>query len=189
MCDLLRLFPEWEAIKTTRGHYRSCGKDAHTCCVSHLLEDKAVVRSGREQTYAAGKDTGRYWDSGAANVHWVIATNEQLGDGIHEAVGRVRTAGVFVEGNSFAEYVHPDFFIMVTRSDQVKIKSTARKTLGRVSAFYVSDENEFGARESLKKVLGKLKLETSADSAPVFSSGELAKLASNVRELDAKILV
>jgi hypothetical protein len=58
LCELLHAFPGWEAIKTTRGHYRSCGKDPHACCVSDLLEDEPVIRSGRELTYAAGKDTG-----------------------------------------------------------------------------------------------------------------------------------
>ncbi len=37
LCGLLQALPGWEAIKTTRGHYRSCGKDPHACCVSHLL--------------------------------------------------------------------------------------------------------------------------------------------------------
>jgi hypothetical protein len=52
MCELLRAFPGWEAIKMTRGHYRSCGKDPHACCVSHLLQSEPVIRSGRAQTYA-----------------------------------------------------------------------------------------------------------------------------------------
>src|ERR1051325_6657561 len=72
LCELLRLLPGWEAIKVTRGHYRSCGKDPQACCVSHLLSEEPVIRSGREQTYALGKDTGRYWEAGASNVHWLI---------------------------------------------------------------------------------------------------------------------
>src|SRR5262245_56583507 len=82
LCDLLRELTRddtrnesWEAIKLTRGHYRSCGKDPHACCVSHLLGDQPVVRSGRDETYAAGKDTGRYWEAGASDVHCVIATD------------------------------------------------------------------------------------------------------------------
>src|SRR6195256_336713 len=90
LCDLLREFPGWEAIKTTRGHYRSCGKDPHACCVSHLLQDEPVVRSGRDLTYAPRKDTGRYWDSGATNVHWLIATDAQVEAGIEMALDRVR---------------------------------------------------------------------------------------------------
>jgi hypothetical protein len=82
LCDLLREFPGWEAIKMTRGHYRSCGKDPHACCVSHLLGDEPLVRSGFQQTYASDKDTGRYWDAGAANVHWVIVTDDQVERGV-----------------------------------------------------------------------------------------------------------
>jgi hypothetical protein len=60
MCDLLRAFPGWEAIKVARGHYRSCGRDPHTCCVSDLLGDEPVIRSGRDQNFETGKDTGLY---------------------------------------------------------------------------------------------------------------------------------
>jgi len=81
-CRLLERLPGWEAIKVTKGHYRSCGKDPHACCVSHLLSDAPLVLSGRERTYTPGKDTGRYWDAGASNVHWVVATKERVGDGV-----------------------------------------------------------------------------------------------------------
>jgi hypothetical protein len=47
VCELLRALPGWEAIKQTRGHYRSCGKDPHACCVGHLLGDEPVLRSAR----------------------------------------------------------------------------------------------------------------------------------------------
>src|SRR2546423_7355742 len=85
VCELLRGLRGWEAIKQTRGHYRSCGKDARACCVSHLLGDEPLLRSGHAATYTPGKDTGRYWDAGAANVHWLIATNEQVERGIKQA--------------------------------------------------------------------------------------------------------
>ena len=57
LCEL----PKWEAIKVTRGHYRSCGKDPHACCVSDLLGDQPLIRWGFRETYADDKDTGRYW--------------------------------------------------------------------------------------------------------------------------------
>src|SRR3712207_4654982 len=127
LCELLRAFPGCEAIKTTRGHYRSCGKDPHACCVSHLLGEEPLVRSGREETYERGKDTGRYWDAGAANVHWVIATDAQLGKGIEQAIARVESSGVFVEGNSFAEFVQPHCMLMVKGADDQRIKKSAKK--------------------------------------------------------------
>ena len=140
MCELLAAFPGWEAIKTTRGHYRSCGKDPAACCVSHLLSDKPLVRSGHKETYEAGKDTGRYWDAGASNVHWLIATDDQVGPGIREALSRVKSEGVFVEGNSFAGFADVDFFVMVRRAGEQKIKKSAKQVLDAANAIYVSDE-------------------------------------------------
>jgi molybdopterin-guanine dinucleotide biosynthesis protein len=144
MCELLAAFPGWEAIKTTRGHYRSCGKDPHACCVSHLLAAEPVVRSGREATYTPGKDTGRYWDAGASNVHWLIATDDQVEPGIREALSRVKAEGVFVEGNSFAQFVEVDFFVMVRRADERKIKKSAKQVIDEADVVYVSDEKDPG---------------------------------------------
>jgi hypothetical protein len=138
VCELLRAFPGWEAIKTTRGHYRSCGKDPHACCVSHLLGEEPLVRSGREETYERGKDTGRYWDAGAANVHWVIATDAELGKGFQRALERVESPGVFVEGNSFAEFVRPDCMFMV-RADDKRIKKSARRVLSSATPICVTN--------------------------------------------------
>ena len=145
MCELLRAFPGWEAIKTTRGHYRSCGKDPRACCVSHLLSDEPLVRSGREETYEAGKDTGRYWDAGASNVHWLIATDDQVEKGIREALARVKSPGVFVEGNSFTQFVDTDYFVMVRRADNEKIKSSARLALDNTNTIYISDTSDLSA--------------------------------------------
>jgi molybdopterin-guanine dinucleotide biosynthesis protein len=139
VCELLKAFPGWEAIKTTRGHYRSCGKDPKACCVSHLLSAEPLVRSGHEQTYAHGKDTGRYWDAGAANVHWLIATDNQIEKGIKEALARVKSPGVFVEGNTFSQYVDTDHFVMVRQAGNEKMKSSARRLIGKATAIYISD--------------------------------------------------
>ena len=152
VCELLEAFPGWEAIKTTRGHYRSCGKDPHACCVSHLLSSEPLVRSGREATYAVGKDTGRYWDAGAANVHWLIATDEQIEPGIREALSRVQTEGVFVEGNSFAQFVDVDFFVMVRRDDEAKIKKSAKSVLDRADLVYVSGADEGSRLQLIERV-------------------------------------
>src|SRR5215813_13856992 len=118
LCDLMRELSRdesWGAIKLTRGHYRSCGKDPHACCVSHLLNDQPVVRSGRAQTYAAGKDTGRYWDAGASNVHWVIVTDSQVEQGIRMALERVKSGRVLIEGTSLLKCIEADFVVMVAR--------------------------------------------------------------------------
>ena len=186
VCDLLKFLPGWEAIKTTRGHYRSCGKDPHTCCVSDLLETEAVIRSGRELTYSPGKDTGRYWDAGAANVHWVIATDEQLSAGIRKAVDRVKASGVIIEGNSFTEYVRPDFFIMVARADDLKSKTTARRALSNVSAYYFSGEIEPGVEKDLQLALRRLDPAQTRCNLPVFTERRLVELGALLRDLNAE---
>src|SRR3954467_8678298 len=143
LCDLLGAFPGWEAIKMTRGHYRSCGKDPHACCVSHLLGDEPIVKSGFQETYAAGKDTGRYWDAGASNVHWVIVTDDQVERGIGLALDRVNAPGVLIEGNSFLRFIDVDFSVLVASSAPaklaVKIKGSTRWAFEKASALYLFD--------------------------------------------------
>src|SRR3979409_780512 len=105
MCELLERLPGWEAIKLTRGHYRSCGKDPQGCCVSDLIRDEPLIPPGRAENYEAGKDTRRVWDAGAANVHWVIAGEDQVEEGIKQALSRVQSAGVIVEGNTLLDFI------------------------------------------------------------------------------------
>lgn len=172
LCKLLSAFPGWEAIKTTRGHYRSCGKDPHTCCVSDLLSEEPTVRSGYESTFSTGKDTGRYWEAGAKNVHWVIGTDDQIEAGVTEALSRVQAPGVFVEGNSFTEFVTPDFFVMVARSDQLKTKPTSRRALQHASAIYVSTD---GAAVLSPALVPSLLVDLAAN-IPVYSAAEFPDL-------------
>jgi ketopantoate hydroxymethyltransferase len=49
---------------------------------------------------------------------------------------------VFVEGNSFASFVDVDFFVMVQRAGEQKIKKSAKQVLDRADAIYVSGEHD-----------------------------------------------
>src|SRR4051812_32287673 len=151
VCELISRLPGWEAIKLTRGHYRSCGKDPSGCCVSHLLRDEPLIRSGREANYEKGKDTGRFWDAGAANVHWVIVGEEQVEEGITRALERVDSAGVVVEGNSFLEYIKADFAIICARAGENKMKTSARRTLARGDVLYLSTIDDCDRDEAVAR--------------------------------------
>ncbi len=186
MCDLLRSFPGWEAIKTTQGHYRSCGKDPHTCCVSHLLSDEPIIRSGHEQTYTPGKDTGRYWDAGAANVHWLIATDNQIDRGIKQALQRVTSEGVFIEGNSFSEYVAVDAMIMVVRESQTSVKRSAKRALSDTTAFFVWRDVHLASqpKEIVATMLsGNDELLARAANIPCYTSDSFYDLVLSLRKL------
>ena len=182
MCDLLRAFPGWEAIKMTRGHYRSCGKDPHACCVSDLLSSEPVIRSGRDQTYLAGKDTGRYWDAGAVNVHWAIVTDEQVEEGIKQALGLVTAPGVFIEGNSFTQYLRPDFMLMVARPDGGTLKSSARRALNQTPALYIYDANCDGnrARQRFASWLTGSGATGLIGGLPIFTREDLPALVAEI---------
>ena len=184
VCELLRRLPGWEAIKLTRGHYRSCGRDPDTCCVSDLLQDKAVVRSGRDSNYESGKDTGRFWDVGATNVHWVIVKDDQVEQGFAEALSRVKAEGVVVEGNSFLKYVNADFTIMCSRSEGGKIKSSAREALTKTDVLYLSTINgQVGtARQEFERWRSTLPIELDFDDVLLHTSENLTELIALIRK-------
>src|SRR5260370_2709078 len=140
LCRLLDKQPGWEAIKMTRGHYRSCGKDPEACCVSGLLGDKPLVFSGRDATFKAGKDTGRFWEAGASNVHWVVGTDNQIEAGLTVALERVKAEGAFIEGNSFLKFTQADYSIMVASPTLVDIKSSALAILPKMNALFISQQ-------------------------------------------------
>jgi molybdopterin-guanine dinucleotide biosynthesis protein len=179
MCELVRQLQGWEAIKTTKGHYRSCGKDPHACCVSHLLTDKPLVRSNYAETYEAGKDTGRYWDAGASNVHWVIATESQIGVGIKQALARVKSPGVLIEGNSFSQHVQVDFMLMVASGEGQAIKRSARDALSRCAALYSAEADD----NKVQHILNLTNRLVSPVSLPVFTSKDLPKLVATLSDM------
>lgn len=185
VCELLgALAGAWEAVKLTRGHYRSCGKDPHACCVSHLLGDAPLVRSGRAETYAPGKDTGRYWDAGAAGVHWVIATSEQVGAGVAQALSRVKSPGVLIEGNSFLKFVEADFVVVAASVAGDAIKPTARRALMRADALYLFSPEETEEGVDVRGWRERLRL-TEAErervgTLPVYARADLPRLLSQL---------
>jgi molybdopterin-guanine dinucleotide biosynthesis protein len=184
-CELLKELPGWEAIKLTRGHYRSCGKDPSGCCVSDLLRDEPLIRSGRDANYEKGKDTGRFWDAGATNVHWVIVGEGQVEDGIKIALSRVETEGVIVEGNSFLEFVGTDFAIICARAGENKLKSSARRTLASADALYLStidDSDRAKAIEKFEQWRAGLAIELNLGGLPIYTRDDRAKLIASIRQ-------
>src|SRR4030095_9486957 len=178
VCELLKRLDVWEAIKLSRGHYRSCGKDPTACCVSDLIGEEPVVRSGREANYETRKDTGRFWDAGATNVHWVIVNDEQVEQGIQAAIARVCAPGVIIEGNSFLEYVEADLAIMCARSEGGKVKPSARDALRKSDVLYLSSLNRgsHSAREEFERWRSMLSIDLKLDRLPIVTSEDVAGL-------------
>jgi molybdopterin-guanine dinucleotide biosynthesis protein len=182
VCELLRQLPGWEAIKLTRGHYRSCGRDPAGCCVSDLLRDEPVVRSGRQANYQIGKDTGHFWDAGASNVHWVIVKDDQVQSGINEALSRVEADGVIVEGNSFLEYITADLAIMCARSEGGKIKPSARRALSKVDYLYLStlEATARNAKRQFEQFRAGLNFQIDLDRLATITRDDLPTVLSRI---------
>jgi molybdopterin-guanine dinucleotide biosynthesis protein len=185
VCELLRRLPGWEAIKLTRGHYRSCGRDPKGCCVSDLIRDDPVIRSGRGANYESGKDTGRFWDAGAANVHWVIVKDEQVERGIKEALARVHAAGVIIEGNSFLDYVTADLAVMCARAEGGKVKPSARRALLKSDMLYLSsiDADGVTARKQFDEWRASLTFDLSFNALPIFTRDDLPQFTRRCQSL------
>ncbi len=184
VCELLSRLPGWEAIKLTRGHYRSCGKDPQGCCVSDLLRDEPLIRSGREANYEAGKDTGRFWDAGAANVHWVIVGEDQVEDGIRQALSRVTAAGVVVEGNSFLDYIEADLAITCARAGENKMKASARRTLGKADVLYLSTIDDCDAMTARARFAGwrdGLSIDLGLDGLSLFTKEDIPQMVESIQ--------
>ncbi|HEX6190599.1 MAG TPA: hypothetical protein VFZ40_21290 [Pyrinomonadaceae bacterium] len=182
----------WEAIKLTRGHYRSCGKDPNGCCVSELLRDEPLIRSGRAGNYEKGKDTGRFWDAGGVNVHWVIVGEDQVEAGINEALSRVQSAGVIVEGNSFLDYVQADYAIMCARAGENKLKTSSKRILAKVDAIYLStinDSDRESAIQNFDRWRAGLSTELNTDGLEIYTRHDLPRLIGTISSVSSVVHV
>ena len=180
MCALLGRLPGWAAVKVTRGHYRSCGRDPETCCVSHLLGDRPRVFADRAVTDVGGKDTGRYWQAGAADVRWVVAARGQEHAGLSRALADLAGSdGVLVEGNRILERMpKPRLALLVAHPATGEVKSSARRILDRIDALFVPDAGLAGSLEDPSALVGAA---PGSRGWPVFGPADLDRLAETLR--------
>lgn len=178
VCALLSRLPGWAAVKVTRGHTRSCGRDPRTCCVSPLLGDEARVFADAVDTAVPGKDTGRYWDAGAAAVRWVVGKSGQEADGVRRALaGLEGFPGVLVEGNRVVVSLAPTLAILVASPDQREIKGTARRVRDRLDAVFVP-EPLTGPRPDPAALVGA---PPGTFARPVWGPADLDRIAARLR--------
>jgi hypothetical protein len=146
------------------------------------------VRSGHAANYQIGKDTGRFWDAGAANVHWVIVRDDQVAQGISAALARVEAEGVIVEGNSFLEYVEADLAIMCARSEGGKIKPSARRALARSDLLYLSilEGTAADAKEEFERFRTGLSCPLDLVRRPIITHDDFRALLSGIVRLKAR---
>lgn len=186
VCELLARLPGWGAIKVTRGHYRSCGRDPETCCVSHLLADEPRVFREPEDLEVPGKDTARYVEAGAAAVRWVVCRRGQEAEGVARAMVELADRpGVIVEGNTVVPACRPDLALLVAPPDPPEVKSSAVRILDVVDAVYVPEDA--AAREVAGDPAPLVDGEPGSRSWPVWGPADLDAIAARARGDGARI--
>jgi molybdopterin-guanine dinucleotide biosynthesis protein len=114
VCEILRRFENWGAIKYTK-----------TPFYSSVTDDMAVLAE-------EGKDTKRFLDAGAVKVVWVQSPYSELPVTLPLAAGMFsQVRGILVEGNSAIEVITPDILIFISGSLQEKWKANAENILAK----------------------------------------------------------
>ena len=95
--------------------------------------------------------------------------DDQVESGINEALARVKSEGVLIEGNSFLDYVTPDLAIMCARSDGGKVKASARRALEKSDVLYLSSPTGDGvdARKQFDEWRTSLNIDLDFDGLPL----------------------
>jgi hypothetical protein len=121
--------------------------------------------------------TQEYWDAGASNVHWLLQPKIKS-SGNTGTLRRVQSEGVFIEGNSFSQFVRTDYFVMVKRLGLESIKKSAKVVMPNVSSMFVFNDDQSPVVEP--SVEG---LET---DRPLFTQPHFHLLVSHLRNAIAR---
>jgi len=138
--------------------------------------------SERSETDIPGKDTGRFWQAGASQVHWLVATSAQIEPGIAHALELVTGPGAIVEGTSILQFITPALAILVASESEPRIKPTARRAIteGSIDLIYTADDSLTFQRVADGSV-------ASAKNIPVFGPSTFPNLLEFVQHsLDLK---
>lgn len=127
---ILNRLKGWGAIKYTK-----------TAIYSSIIDDVRTL-------LVKGKDTGRFFESGASVVLWVQSPRSGLSELMPVALDRVSDLeGIILEGNSAIESVNPDIIVFVTERDISRIKESGKRILDRADVVYYRDKGEIEIRD------------------------------------------
>ena len=114
----------------------------------------------------------------------VLVNDGQVESGIYEALARVKSEGVLIEGNSFLDYVTPDLAIMCARSDGGKVKPSARHALKKSDVLYLSSLAGDGvdARKQFDEWRTSLNIELDLDGLPILTREDLPPCHTRVHQ-------
>jgi hypothetical protein len=101
----------------------------------------------------------------------------------------VQSAGVIVEGNSFLDFVEADFAITCARAGENRMKTSARRTLEKADAIYLSTIdacNAATARARFDEWRRGLSIDLTFDRLPVLTKADISELVIRLQAICEK---
>ncbi|HXM47586.1 MAG TPA: hypothetical protein VN956_06930, partial [Pyrinomonadaceae bacterium] len=92
---------------------------------------------------------------------------------------------VIVEGNSFLDFIEADFAIMCARAGENRMKTSARRTLAKADAIYLStidDSDGARAQEQFNEWRTGLTMEMNLNGLPLFTREDIPLLVERIQE-------
>jgi len=180
-----------QKIITVSGLYSGIGKTGLCCHIISLLPGVSAVKvtindhitevlDDEESIMVPGKDTWRLKTSGAAQVLWVRAREEDLPEALVRAFRRLTAAAaVLIEGNSAVAHIQPDLaFFVCDRRISFDRPPKPSRTAALAKADVIINNVRSGADAAEESVANAVRRHN--PSAPVFSL-DIAK-AGQARE-------
>ena len=99
---------------------------------------------------------------------------------------------MIIEGNSFLEFINPDYAITCARAGENKLKSSARRTLAKAGALYLSTIDQTDrdtAIEGFEKWRASLSINLEVADLPIYTREGIPALIQSICELGHSSIV
>jgi hypothetical protein len=153
------LFPVAALKITTIAHQGAlCPRGGTGCGICTAIASDYVLE--KETGAAAGKDTGRLLDAGAAQVFWLRALRSSLQEGFAQCIAQIPSDSLIIcESNSLRELVEPGCFIMLNNVHNKSIKPSAARVAGLADLTLSPPDGRFPGREDILAVISRIQIE------------------------------
>ncbi len=189
-CALIRKFSKSKPIigikvTTIRAKDGQCPRGGQGCGVCASLEGNFCIT--QETDADSGKDTARLLAAGAAKVFWLRVLKKHLLQGVEALLDIIGPEAISIcESNSLRQVAEPGLFLMVQRSNQKVLKSSAQAVKKYADRLVLSDGDCFDFDISrIKLAEGKWVIQEKA-TAIIMAGGNSCRMGADKSMLPIK---
>ena len=172
-------------VTTIKAKNGQCPRGGEGCGVCSSLEGNFCIT---QETYAnSDKDTARLLAAGASRVFWLRVMKTYLKEGLTallDIIGRDKVS--ICESNSLRQVAEPGLFLMVQRSNQKVLKSSAQTVKKYADRLVLSDGDGFDLDiDRIKLTEGKWMIQEKA-TAIILAGGDSCRMGADKSMLPIK---